>query len=92
MYPGQRMGISPLVAYLSIPDHFGSVDVGEMGGMYANRIRIISEGNITNNNEIHSKGAIQMVSGGNIENSLGGDITGGLCCYIAVAKLTIQKA
>ncbi|MDW9423248.1 heme utilization protein, partial [Yersinia enterocolitica] len=71
MYPGQRMGISPLVAYLSIPDHFGSVDVGEMGGMYANRIRIISEGNITNNNEIHSKGAIQMVSGGNIENSLG---------------------
>ncbi|HHH1481422.1 TPA: filamentous hemagglutinin N-terminal domain-containing protein, partial [Yersinia enterocolitica] len=91
VYPGQRMGISPLVAYLSIPDHFGSVDVGEMGGMYANRIRIISEGNITNNNEIHSKGAIQMVSGGNIENSLGGDITGGTLLLYSSGKVNNSK-
>ncbi|OVZ78309.1 heme utilization protein [Yersinia kristensenii] len=70
------MGLSPLVAYLSTPDYFDSVDVREMGGMYANRIRIIAEGNINNGKHIESTGALQMVTRGNINNSLGGAITG----------------
>ncbi|CFR14260.1 filamentous hemagglutinin N-terminal domain-containing protein [Yersinia kristensenii] len=74
--PGEKMGLSPLVAYLSTPDYFDSVDVREMGGMYANRIRIIAEGNINNGKHIESTGALQMVTRGNINNSLGGAITG----------------
>ncbi|WP_235896896.1 filamentous hemagglutinin N-terminal domain-containing protein [Yersinia thracica] len=75
--PGEKMGISPLVAYLSTPDYLDSVDVRQMGGMYANKIRIIAEGNINNSKKIESTGALQMVAGGNINNSLGGAITGG---------------
>lgn len=74
--PGEKMRISPLVAYLSTPDYFDSVDVRHMGGMYANKIRIISEGNINNRSDIESTGALQMVTGGDINNSLGGEITG----------------
>lgn len=74
--PGEKMRISPLVAYLSTPDYFDSVDVHQMGGMYANKIRIISEGNINNNRDIESTGALQMFTGGNINNSLGGAIIG----------------
>ncbi|AIN19798.1 hypothetical protein CH54_2421 [Yersinia rochesterensis] len=66
--PGEKMGISPLVAYLSTPNYFDSIDVSDMGGMYANKIRIIAEGNINNSRNIESTGALQMVTRGDINN------------------------
>ncbi|QHB34442.1 filamentous hemagglutinin N-terminal domain-containing protein [Yersinia canariae] len=75
--PGEKMGLEKLVAYLSPPDDIDSANVRNMDGMYANKIRIIAEENIINRNVIQSKNALQMVSGGNIENSFGANITAG---------------
>ncbi|MBW5824486.1 filamentous hemagglutinin N-terminal domain-containing protein [Yersinia kristensenii] len=75
--PGEKMGVAPLVTYLSTPDYIDSVDVRQMGGMYANKIRIIAEGNIINNKVIESTGLLQMVAEGDIDNAFGGVITGG---------------
>ncbi|HEI6833329.1 TPA: filamentous hemagglutinin N-terminal domain-containing protein [Yersinia enterocolitica] len=73
---GNKMGITSLISYLSSPDYFKSVDVSNIGGIYANKIRIIAEGNIKNSNEIKSRGLIQMISRGNIKNKSGGNMTG----------------
>ncbi|CNL23534.1 Large exoprotein involved in heme utilization or adhesion [Yersinia enterocolitica] len=73
---GKKMGVTSLISYLSSPDYFKSVDVSNIGGIYANKIRIIAEGNIKNSNEIKSRGLIQMISRGNIKNRSGGHMTG----------------
>ncbi|EKN3610180.1 filamentous hemagglutinin N-terminal domain-containing protein [Yersinia enterocolitica] len=73
---GNKMGITSLISYLSSPDYFKSVDVSNIGGIYANKIRINAEGNIKNSNEIKSRGFIQMISRGNIKNKSGGNMTG----------------
>ncbi|EKN6261320.1 filamentous hemagglutinin N-terminal domain-containing protein [Yersinia enterocolitica] len=73
---GKKMGITSLISYLSSPDYFKSVDVSDIGGIYANKIRIIAEGDIKNSNEIKSRGLIQMISRGNIKNRSGGHMTG----------------
>ncbi|MGE4800363.1 filamentous hemagglutinin N-terminal domain-containing protein [Yersinia hibernica] len=77
--PGERMGISSLVSHLSPPDNIDSVKV--MGGMYANKIRIITEGNIINRNYIQSASALQMVAGANIDNRLGSITAGAMLLY-----------
>ncbi|WP_392432964.1 filamentous hemagglutinin N-terminal domain-containing protein [Yersinia sp. HM-2024] len=71
-----KMGITPLISYLSSSGYSKSVDVSDIGGIYANKIRIVAEGNIRNLNEIKSKGVIQMISRGNIKNKSGGHMTG----------------
>lgn len=43
---GKKMGITSLISYFSSPNYFKSVDVSNIGGIYANKIRIIAEGNI----------------------------------------------
>ncbi|HHJ0105312.1 TPA: filamentous hemagglutinin N-terminal domain-containing protein [Yersinia enterocolitica] len=73
---GKKMGITSLISYFSSPNYFKSVDVSNIGGIYANKIRIIAEGNIKNSNEIKSRGLIQMISRGDIKNKLGGHMTG----------------
>ncbi|MGM7745211.1 two-partner secretion domain-containing protein [Yersinia enterocolitica] len=73
---GNKMGITSLISYLSSPDYFKSVDVSNIGGIYANKIRIIAEGNIKNSNEIKSSGLIQMISRGDIKNKSNGVMTG----------------
>ncbi|HHL2500250.1 TPA: filamentous hemagglutinin N-terminal domain-containing protein [Yersinia enterocolitica] len=73
---GKKMGITSLISYLSSPDYFKSVDVSNIGGIYANKIRIIAEGNIENSGEIKSNGLIQMISRGNIKNKSNGQMTG----------------
>ena len=65
--PGQNIKITPLVAHLSAPNNVDSVDVREMGGMFTNKIPIISEGNINNSNSIKSK-VFRWSQGENINN------------------------
>ncbi|MGT3179763.1 two-partner secretion domain-containing protein [Yersinia enterocolitica] len=73
---GKKMGVTSLVSYLSSPNYFKSVDVSDIGGIYANKIRIIAEGSIKNSNEIKSSGLIQMISRGDIKNKSNGVMTG----------------
>jgi filamentous hemagglutinin family protein len=71
--PGEKMDIDPLYARFSAPD---SIDVSA-GGMYANKIRIISEGNIANRGTIRSDGVINMLAAsGSIDNGDVGKIFG----------------
>ncbi|WP_174848211.1 two-partner secretion domain-containing protein [Yersinia artesiana] len=73
---GKKMGVTSLTPNLNAHDYFKSVDIRGVGGIYANRIRIISEGDIKNSSEIKSKGLIQMISRGNIKNKSNGQMTG----------------
>ncbi|UXD23028.1 Hemolysin [Yersinia enterocolitica] len=87
---GNKMGITSLISYLSSPDYFKSVDVSNIGGIYANKIRIIAEGNIKNSNEIKSRGLIQMISRGDIKNKLNGQMTGkSLQLYLINNKMEV---
>ncbi|WP_145600682.1 two-partner secretion domain-containing protein [Yersinia frederiksenii] len=75
--PGQKLNIKPLSSHLSRPDYFDSVDVGKMGGMYANKIRIVAEGNIKNSNDIVVLDSLLAITHGNINNNglvLGKDV------------------
>lgn len=64
--PGEKMNIRQMTAFSGAPNYFTSVDVGDMGGMYANKIRIRADGNIKNSKEISATGLLQIVAGGNI--------------------------
>lgn len=75
-FAGKKMGVTSLISYFSTPDYLKSVNVSDIGWIYANKIRIISEGNIKNSNEIKSKGLIQMISRGDIKNKSNGQMTG----------------
>ncbi|CNI22352.1 two-partner secretion domain-containing protein [Yersinia pekkanenii] len=57
-------------AYLSPPVTPVSIDVVDIGGMYANKIRIYAEGDIVNSSDsgIISTGLLHMRAGGNIDN------------------------
>ncbi|WP_145482208.1 two-partner secretion domain-containing protein [Yersinia rohdei] len=67
--PGQKINISSLVARADMPTLSDNIDISEMGGMYANKIRIVAEGNINNSGRINSKGLLLMVAGGDIYNT-----------------------
>lgn len=69
--PGEVLDIKPLSSHFSRPDYFDSVDVSKMGAMYANKIKIIAEGNINNSNQIVASNMFETFTHGNTNNTNG---------------------